>query len=349
VFLPRIRPSLHAVRRSEGAQTLPLVALFLTGLLGVSALVIDAGNLYQQRQAVQAAADAAALAGATQLPAGWGAAQAAATQNYAKNGRASDTVAVSQTTDLTGGDSVTVTASRSTPTFLARLFGISSGTVHTTARATVESYTSYTSTGNVLPFGVMKGNYTLGQSYTIYGDGSSSNNGGLSLDISSGGGCSAANGANDLRNTISGSDLACPVSVGDRVDTKPGSNTGPVAQGLNSRIPTWKPFNQIVQVNANGQYTLLDPSSPQLVLIPVVLDTSGGTTWPNGSGQVQVVGFAWFVITGCGNPSIQGSCKNSDGKYVNGTFVGLSDSGTSGSTGAWNPQAGSATAVQLTQ
>jgi Flp pilus assembly protein TadG len=349
VFRPRLQPSFHALHRSEGAQTLPFVILLLTGLLGASALVIDLGNLYQQRQAVQAAADSAALAGATQLPTGWATAQAAASQTYAKNGRASDSVAITQSTDLTAGDSVTVTATRSAPTFLARLFGINSGTVRATARATVESYTSYTSTGNVLPFGVMKGNYTLGQSYTIYGDGSSSNNGGLSLDISSGGGCGPAGGASDLRNTVNGTDIACPIAVGDTIDTKPGNNTGPVAQGLNDRITTWKTFNQIVQVIGNGQYTLLDPSSPQLVLIPVVLNTSGGSTWPNGAGQVKVVGFAWFVITGCGNPSIQGNCQNSDGKYVNGTFVGLSDSGTSGSTGAWDPQDGSATAVRLTQ
>ena len=321
----------------------------LVGLLGVSALVIDLGSLYQQRQAVQAAADAAALAGATQLPAGWPAAQAAASYEYSLNGHASDTVGIAQTTDLATDDSVTVTATRSAPTFFAQVLGIASGTVSATARATIESYTSYTSTGNVLPFGVMKQNYTLGQSYTIYGDGSSSNNGGLSLDISSGGGCSPANGASDLRNTISGSDIACPLSVGQDVDTKPGNNTGPVAQGLNSRITTWKTFNQIVQANSNGQYTILDPSSPQLVLIPVVLNTNGGTTWPNGSSQVQVVGFAWFVITGCGNPSIQGNCKNSDGKYVNGTFVGLTDSGSTGTAGAWAPTSGTATTVQLTK
>ena len=58
---------------------------------------------------------------------------------------------------------------------------------------------------------------------------------------------------------------------------------------------------------------------------------------------MQIVGFAWFVITGCGNPSIQGNCKNSDGKYVNGTFVGLTDNGTSGGSGAWTPDSGSAT------
>ncbi len=333
----------------EAGQTLPVVVLFMVGLLGVSGLVIDAGSLYQQKQAVQAAADAAALGGASQLPAGWAAAQSAVNHEYSLNGEAADSVSSAQTTDLAAGDSVTVTASRTTPTFFSRLFGINSATVTATARATVESYSSYTSTGNVMPFGVMQGNYVLGQSYTIYGDGSSSNNGALSLDLSSGGGCSAANGASDLRNTVNGSSIACPISVGQDVDTKPGKNTGPIAQGLNTRITTWKPFNQIVQAGANGQYTLLDPTSPQLVLIPIVLNTDGGTTWPNGSGQVQVVGFAWFVITGCGNPSIQGTCANSDGKYVNGTFVGLMDSGTSGTSGAWNPNDGSATTTRLTQ
>ena len=76
-------------------------------------------------------------------------------------------------------------------------------------------------------------------------------------------------------------------------------------------------------MGANGQYTVLLPNSPQLVVVPIVTNLAAGTTWPNGSSQVRVVGFAYFVITGCGSPSIQGICKNSDGKYVNGTFVGV--------------------------
>ena len=144
--------------------------------------------------------------------------------------------------------------------------------------------------------------------------------------------------------------VACPISIGQDVDTKPGKNTGPVAQGLNNRMTAgWESFNQIVQVDGNGQYTLLDPNSPQLVVIPIVQTTDGTTNWPNGSGQVQVVGFAYFVITGCGNPSIQGSCANSDGKYVNGTFVGLDTTNTTSTTGAYNPTNNSITVEELTQ
>jgi Flp pilus assembly protein TadG len=337
----------HA-HRSHG-QTLPLVILFMFGVLGMSALAIDVASWYQQKQALQAAADAAALAGASQLPAGWGAAQTAANHAYSRNGRASDAVTVSLASDLGANDSVVVTAGRRSPGFFVRILGISSVNLSVSARATVESYTTFVSTGNVMPFAVMQGDYTLGTSYTIFGDGSSSNNGSISPDIRAGSGCAAAHGASDLGDTISGAEIACPISTGDVVETKTGHSTGQVAQGLNDRMSsTWKSFDQIVQPDGNGHYTLLDPSSPQLVVIPVVVNMSGGTTWPTGHSSVRVVGFAWFVITGCGNPTKPGPCSNSDGKWVNGTFVSLIDTNTEGTTGAWNPSTTSTTTVELT-
>jgi len=323
--------------------------LCMFGVLGMCALAIDVGSWYQQKQTLQSAADAAALAGASELPAGWAAAQTAANHSYSKNGKGSDTVTLAQTSNLTANDSVTVTARRSAPGFFVRIFGISSVNVTVSARATIESYTTFVSTGNVMPFGVMQANYTLGTSYTIFGDGSSSNNGSISPDITSGSGCTSASGANDLGDTISGDDIACPLSIGQTVETKTGHSTGQVAQGLNDRMSGgWKTFNQIVQPDGNGHYTLLDPTSPQLVVIPVVLDTNGGTTWPSGHSSVRIVGFAWFVITGCGNPTKPGPCSNSDGKWVNGTFVDLINANTSGTTGAWNPSTNSASTIELT-
>src|ERR1044071_8814432 len=44
-----------------------LVALLLVGLLGMTAIAVDGGMLQHNKRAVQAAADAAALAGATEL------------------------------------------------------------------------------------------------------------------------------------------------------------------------------------------------------------------------------------------------------------------------------------------
>jgi Flp pilus assembly protein TadG len=335
-------------RARERGQTLVVITVFMMSLLGAAALAIDVGQFYVTKRAVQAAADASALAGASQLPVSQSAATTAANSMYGKNGKASDTVSVSITTTTVASDSVKVTATRATPGYFAKLFGIASANIQATASATIGSYTAYASKTNVMPWGVMRGNYVPGSSYTIYGDSSSSNNGALSLDTVAGSGCAGANGANDYRNTINGGLNACPITVDQLVDTKPGNNTGPTAQGLNARISSWQSFNQIVQLNANGQYTVLDPASKQLVLIPVVLNTNGSTTWPNGSSQVKVVGFAWFVITGCGSPSVQGTCKNSDGKYVNGTFVGLSDADSNATIGAWSPANGTATSVTLT-
>jgi hypothetical protein len=56
--------------QDERAQMLPMMALMLTGLLGMSALAIDVGRAYASLRDLQASTNAAALAGATGLPNG---------------------------------------------------------------------------------------------------------------------------------------------------------------------------------------------------------------------------------------------------------------------------------------
>jgi Flp pilus assembly protein TadG len=67
------RSSLHILkarfgRREERGQALVLLVLTLTVLLGFAALTIDIGRAYYSKRALQASADAAALAGAQGLP-----------------------------------------------------------------------------------------------------------------------------------------------------------------------------------------------------------------------------------------------------------------------------------------
>jgi len=312
-------------------------------LLGIAGVTIDVGNWLQSRQSLQAAADAAALAGASQIPSGWGTAQASAAAEFGKNSRAGDAASYANSSELTNSDSVTVTATRSTPTYFTRLFGLSSITVTAQARATLESFETVASNQDVMPWGVMKGSYTPGQSYSIYTDNSSSNNGALSLPYVNNANCPVPNGANPYRDEIDGNLNACPVSVGEQLDVKPGQNAGPTRQGIDSRITTWESVDQIVQWGANGQATLLDPTSKQLILIPIVEDPNGGTNWLNGSGWVRVVGFAWFIIT----PS-PGYTDN--GKTVTGVFVGLQDTPSTGDvTGAYDPGQNTDYAVILTR
>ena len=314
----------------QAGQALPLIVVFMMSVIGMAGLAIDVSSWYLSKRRVQAAADAAALAGASQLPSGWGAAQSAASAEYTKNGTASDSVTITNSTNLTAGDSVSVRATRTAPTYFTRIFGYTGVSVTASARATVESFTTVRSNLDIMPWGVMKGTYTPGQTYSIYTDNSSSNNGALSLPYVNNANCPVPNGADPYRDEIDGVLNSCPVSVGEQIDVKPGNNAGPTRQGIDNRITTWKSLDQIVSIGANGQATVLDSSSKQLVLIPIVEDPDGGTDWLNGSGWIRVVGFAWFVITGP-----PGYTNN--GKTVTGVFVGLEDSTTVGdSTGAWD-------------
>ena len=182
-----------------------------------------------------------------------------------------------------------------------------------------------------MPWGVMRNSFTPGQPYNIYTDNSSSNNGALSLPYVNNVNCPVPNGASPYRDEISGTLNACPISINEMIDVKPGQNAGPTRQGIDARITNWKPINQIVSYSDPAHATVLDSSSKQLVLIPVVEDPNGGTNWLNGSGQIRVVGFAWFVISG--PPGY-----TANGKTVTGVFVGLEDPATVGDqTGAWNP------------
>src|SRR2546422_7806217 len=58
----------QAVDRRERGQTLLMFVLALTVLLGFTAMAIDVGLFFQDRRHLQNTADAAALAGAVELP-----------------------------------------------------------------------------------------------------------------------------------------------------------------------------------------------------------------------------------------------------------------------------------------
>jgi Flp pilus assembly protein TadG len=120
-----------------------VVVLWLTVLLGVAGMVLDVGALYHARRQLQASADAAALAGASQLP------DAAAAGTVAKQygtagknkrdglGAITETISARCVTALTGcypSNAVNVTESAQVPTAFLRLFGINS--VKLTAQST---------------------------------------------------------------------------------------------------------------------------------------------------------------------------------------------------------------------
>jgi Flp pilus assembly protein TadG len=123
--------------RGERGQILAVVALALVALLGISAFAIDVGYAYYAKRQLQSATDAAALAGAQDLPNATTAVQTAKT--YAADNTPSNlgsfaftyTTACTNTAILATGctasvnpNQLTVSGTASTNTWFAGIFGI---------------------------------------------------------------------------------------------------------------------------------------------------------------------------------------------------------------------------------
>jgi len=148
--------------RSESGQVIPFTGLvLLVVLLGVSALVIDVGVWLNRDRHVQNVADAAALAGAADLPAQAGAAAGDAATYARINGGTLAGVPV------VTADTVTVAVTEQAPTFFARAFGFDSATVHASATAQVDGASSINGsgidadgTGKPVPFAISESTWT---------------------------------------------------------------------------------------------------------------------------------------------------------------------------------------------
>ena len=110
--------------RSQRGQATVLTVLFITVLLGMAALVLDAGSWFRAQRETQAAADASALAAAQALPESPGQANVLAAVYVGKNGGGASTVTFSSR--VVANDTVKVRVERDAPGFFAKLFGIDS-------------------------------------------------------------------------------------------------------------------------------------------------------------------------------------------------------------------------------
>ena len=121
--------------RREHGQAAVLTILFLTVLLCSAAAVIDVGSWMREDRDTQRAADAAALAGAQALPEDQGTAQALALEYADENGGGVLAADVTFSTTVLPGDTISVDADRSADSFFAKIVGIDSVGVGSTAKA----------------------------------------------------------------------------------------------------------------------------------------------------------------------------------------------------------------------
>lgn len=148
--------------KDESGQALVIVAASIVLLFGATAFSVDLGMAYNAKAELQAAADAAALAGAQDLP------NAATAIQTAKNYAGFNQVAVDKVQVVTpyAGDSrlIEVTCTQTFEYLFARVFGVNSKVIVARAVATREASWA----GDALPFMNLDDDYIANPQMTLW-------------------------------------------------------------------------------------------------------------------------------------------------------------------------------------
>lgn len=256
------------------AAVAPVLALTLVVLIGITALVIDLGQLFVIRGELQNASDSAALAGVVELVyTGLDGAEETAVayatkpEHYrlGKPPPGPDGVEVSYVGPETLQVRVLRTAGTSAGavnTIFAQIWGIENAGVEALAVATLEHGIIGTGPGNLLPFGIRKalvdadgdGDYDIGNSIDIYPHTESPGNFGL-LDLNGGSNSNAEtlswieNGFDDI--------FIIPESTGGylQMEGDPGISGDSVSAAASSRVGQRLLFPVFDMVSGQGATT----------------------------------------------------------------------------------------------
>lgn len=283
----------------ERGAALVLVAAALIALLGFSAIVVDVGVLYLNRERLSNAADAAALAGAQFLPEDPATAVSTARHYALQNGIQTGEFSVNVGAD---GRSITVDVQRQVSLYLEKVFGDSAAQVRSHAKAEIGGVDEV---WGVAPLGISDQTLQYGTLYSLKaggGGGEHGNFGALAL-----GGCGASNYEDNLREGYEGW-----LKIDDVVETEPGNMSGPTERAIEDRISGHESCTF-------DDYCL---NCPRVIITPVYQYLGE----LHGRSQVKIVGFASFFldgVTGQGNDS-----------YVNGYFIERLLSGARSNSGA---------------
>jgi Flp pilus assembly protein TadG len=111
-------------KRNQRGQAFVITVLMLTVLLGLAALVIDAGGWFRMHRSLQSTADAAALAGAQALPdaPGPGTANTLASDYATKNQSGLSGVTVNFAQTYVPNDTITVKVTKPRQDFFSKIF-----------------------------------------------------------------------------------------------------------------------------------------------------------------------------------------------------------------------------------
>jgi len=263
----------HRFTRNESGAVLVLTAAALVAILGAMALTADIGALALERNRLQNACDAAALAAAWELP------DASFAREKAKEYLMLNNVDPNHATITLNADGskITVEARRAVEFKFAPVLGISSGTA---AGKAVACFGSISGATGVVPFGIPDQELSFGQEYQLkagshedYGPG---NYGALALDLRG-----AQSYLNNLKYGYKGT-----IKVGDWIETEPGNMSGPTFDGVTYRINS-------CQHTPRCSIDRYDRNCPMVMIVPIYEPSS-----LQGRSQVKIVGFGAFLLKG---------------------------------------------------
>ncbi|MBU9721317.1 MULTISPECIES: pilus assembly protein TadG-related protein [Bacillaceae] len=281
----------NLLKKEDGAVII-LVAFSMSIFIAMLALVIDFGSLYLEKNRMQKIADAAALAGAQELPSNFSRAQQQVHHTILLN--SGDPSNFRSLTNQ-GNTLLEVTGSKQGTLFFGKAIGIKEPTI--SARAVVELKPLQSGTGSI-PLGIQPShNLAFGSLQTIkVSESASGNFGAIALT-----GSGANNYENDLRNGFN-----YELKVNTTLNTQTGQIAGPTQRAVNDRIASCP----------DATYLNYPPNCARVVLIPVYTPVQ---TEQNQIKQVRVVGFATFFL--------ESVSSTRDGAEVTGRFIQASSSG----------------------
>jgi Flp pilus assembly protein TadG len=286
---------------SEDGQALILFLLAMTVLIGFVAMTLDVGQYMYARTHMQNAADAAALAGAAELPASPGNAVTQAKAFALQNGlHDSDIQSITVSTTRSANDTITVKLSSPFYWNFAQVLGLLHTTVVAQAAAAVGSPAS---DNGLAPWSVQDSaiNWSGGPTVLKYDANNPQNGnfGALAIDGS---------GASTYTTTIETGSIGSLCAQGQpgcsnpTATTKPGNMVGPTKTGVDFLISNTNSacdtFAKAFHLLPDGTYSLTArcnrwagvTDSKRVVLVPVI------SSFCNGSCSVTILYFAMFFL-----------------------------------------------------
>ncbi len=271
--------------KDEEGQVIVILAVAFTVLLGFVGLAVDTGVLYLEHNRLVRAADAAALAGAQELPANPARAEEMAKEYVGRNGINPEQLSI----DISGDEkTITVSVDKNVNLVFAKVFGYDSREVSTAVSARVAPVKSLR---GAVPFSIKEQVFNYGDPYVLKEGASGPGSDGArwcgwfgALDFTGGGG-----GAREYEDMIV-QGYSGEISIGDIIDIEPGNMAGPTADGVMERIES-------CNHNPSCTWNNHAPDCPRVIYVPIVEEYSG----TGGNRRVQVVGFAAFFLEGVDN------------------------------------------------